>query len=152
MSHEGRPWVPQYLLISLKFLKDGLARREAQGDKRSIALSWNNIGLAFQDSGQYKAAYDALVRARDLRREVNDLQGLVVTLNNLGTIHSDRGEDHEAIAIWTQALELADEIGDRRRHAVLMINIGEARYRMRDADDAVRILEEVEPAGGPREG
>ena len=99
------------------------------------------IGLVFQDSGQYKAALDALTRALEYRREVDDLPGVTATLNNLGTIYQDKGDDAEAVRLWNEGLEVAREIGDRKRQAILMLNIGEGQYRMRLIDEAISELD-----------
>ena len=44
---------------ALEFTQKGLIMRRTIGDRRSIALSLNNLGLVYQDSGQFRLALDA---------------------------------------------------------------------------------------------
>ena len=50
------------------------------GDRRSIALSLNNLGLALQDSGEFKQALATFERSLAIRREISDLLGVVMSL------------------------------------------------------------------------
>src|SRR5690606_31841205 len=110
----------------------------------SIALSLNNLGLVYQDSGRFEEALEAFSEALSIRREIGDASGMAQTLNNLGTIHQDNGDHAQATALWTEALEYARRVGDRMREAVILTNLGESSYRQRKPEEAIAILSQAE--------
>ena len=117
-------------------------------DRRSIALSLNNLGLVYQDSGRFDAALEAFQEALQIRREIGDAPGMAQTLNNLGTIHQDNDEHGKASARWNEALEYARRVGDRMREAVILTNLGESSYRQGKPEEAISVLQEAEQARG----
>jgi len=58
--------------------------RRQIGDRRSIALSLNNLGKVYQDSGQFVRAVECFEQALQIRREIGDLVGVAVSLKRLG--------------------------------------------------------------------
>ncbi len=79
-------------------------------DRRSIALSLNNLGLALQDSGEFKQAVDGVRpgRSGSGARSATWWASWWGALNNLGTIAQDQ-RDHRAGAgaSSAEALEVA---------------------------------------------
>ncbi len=133
----------RFMVKALELRKD-LAVGEDKGTKRSIALSQNNLGLVYQDSGRFAEAKQAFESALLLRQEIGDRPGIAQTLNNLGTIHQDDGTDERAIELFDEALEVARSVGDRMRQAVILTNLGESYYRMDQAEKAIATLERAE--------
>ncbi|MAQ18369.1 MAG: hypothetical protein CMN30_26670 [Sandaracinus sp.] len=132
-------------------LRKELAEREADfdgtlspGSKRSIALSLNNLGLVYQDSGRFSEAKAAFEEALLLRQEIGDRPGIAQTLNNLGTIHQDDGTDSRAIELFDEALDVARSVGDRMRQSVILTNLGESHHRLGNAEEAIANLERAE--------
>jgi len=70
-------WLKGEYPQALVALRDGLTRRRKLKDRRSIALSLNNLGLALQDSGKFKEALESFEQALSIRREIGDLVGIV---------------------------------------------------------------------------
>lgn len=133
----------RFLVKALEHRK-ALAVGEDKGTKRSIALSQNNLGLVYQDSGRFAEAKQAFEEALLLRQEIGDRPGIAQTLNNLGTIHQDDGTDERAIEQFEEALEVARSVGDRMRQAVILTNLGESYYRLDQAEKAIATLEKAE--------
>jgi tetratricopeptide (TPR) repeat protein len=127
-----------------RFMAEALQIRRELGDPRSIALSLNNLGIVYQDSGRFAEAKACFDEALILRREIGDRPGLAQTLNNLGTVHQDNGDNETAIALWKEALDLAREVGDRMRQSVILTNIGEAHYRLGRPAEAIKVLKQAE--------
>ena len=117
---------------------------EGGQSKRSIALSLNNLGLVYQDSGRFSEAKDAFEEALMLRQEIGDRPGIAQTLNNLGTIHQDDGTDERAIELFEEALAVARSVGDRMRQSVILTNLGESHHRLGNPEKAIATLEKAE--------
>jgi tetratricopeptide (TPR) repeat protein len=125
-------------------MRQALERRQALGDRRSIALSFNNLGLVYQDSGRFHEAQTAFQEALLIRREIDDKPGIAQTLNNLGTIAQDNEDHQRAVDLYQEALEVASEVGDRMQQAVVLTNLGESNYRLERPTDAIRVLKQAE--------
>ena len=121
-----------------------LTMRRKLGDRRSIALSLNNLGLVYQDSGQFKLALDAFEQALRIRREIGDLVGVSISLNNLGTVAQDQRDDKQALTLFLEAHEVAKETGDRNRLALVLTNLGETYNRLGDPAKAIHHLKQAE--------
>ena len=135
---------PNLVDDALAALREGLVRRRKLADRRSIALSLNNLGLVHQDSGQFKDAIDAFSQSLGIRREIGDLMGVVASLNNLGTIAQDQRDYPRALVFFDEALEVARQIGDRNRTSMVLTNIGVVHYHTGKPALAIEVLRQAE--------
>ena len=87
-------------------MRAALERRQELGDQRSIALSFNNLGLVFQDSGRFDQARVHFQEALLLRQAIDDPPGIAQTLNNLGSVAQDSGDHGRASELYRQASAL----------------------------------------------
>jgi tetratricopeptide (TPR) repeat protein len=128
---------------ALEEMRAALNMRRRIGDRRSIALSLNNMGLVLQDSGQFQEALEAFEQALHIRREIGDLIGMIITLNNLGTVAQDQGDFAKALSMFEEASKVAREIGDKNKIALVLTNLGEVHRVMGNAVEAVNHLRQA---------
>lgn len=129
-------------------LRRGFVESGLHGARRSLGLSYNNLGLVYQDSGRFVEAKQALHDALVLRRSIGDVAGVAQTLNNLGTIHQDDGDHVGAGELFEEALSNARQVGDRMREAVILTNLGENHYRRGAPAKAIAELQKAEEVSG----
>jgi len=116
------------LRLAVKKYEEALSLWRAIGDRRSEAITLNNIGLVYYSLGDNQKALGFHTKALPLRRAVGDRNGEATTLNNIGLVHYSLGDNRKALDFFTRALPLPRATGDRRVEAIMLNNIGEV-YR-----------------------
>jgi CHAT domain-containing protein/tetratricopeptide (TPR) repeat protein len=112
------------LRLALKKYEEALSLWRAIGDRRSEAMTLNNIGLVYNSLGDNRKAQDFYAQALPLRRATGDRNGEATTLNNIGLTYYSLGDGRKSLDFFTQALPLLRAVGDRRGEAITLNNIG----------------------------
>jgi diguanylate cyclase (GGDEF)-like protein len=109
---------------SLNYHLEALSLREKIGDKSSIALSLNNIGIVYERLRDYEQALSYFNRALVLRRESGSKARIASTLNNIGDTYLEMGNPAKALVAQREALKLRVEVNDKSSIALSHRNIG----------------------------
>ncbi len=89
-----------------------------------IASDLANIGTLLKNKGDYAAALEYYLQARDLKRQVGDQRGVGSLTGNIGMLYSELGKNAEAMEYHTKAAEIWEKIGNRSGLATTYNNIG----------------------------
>jgi tetratricopeptide (TPR) repeat protein/serine phosphatase RsbU (regulator of sigma subunit) len=100
-----------YYAKSLESYQKGLQIKEESGDKRGIAIAYNNIGAIDQLRQDYKRAIIEHTRALKIFEEIGAQEGMVSSYNYLGVTYLKSGNYSKAELYSNTALKLAEEIG-----------------------------------------
>jgi predicted ATPase/Tfp pilus assembly protein PilF len=106
-----------------------LELRRELGDKRGIASSLTNLGVATDRQGAYGRAVALLEEALALARELGEAVLIARTLGNLGTVLGHLGQDAHEAARYEEALALFRALGDEHGIAVALDNLGLGSFR-----------------------
>ncbi len=128
---------------SARSLVDGalMLGREA-GDKASISVSLNILGILAYNQGDDIAARTLYEESLALRRELGDKRGIAVSLNNLGLVAQEQGDYTAARALHEQSLALRRETGDKGGIALTLYNLGSVAYNQGKYEAARTLYEE----------
>jgi len=110
---------------------------------QDLGYSHHNLGVALSESGSPEDGLQHLIKARDLRRAINDYQELVLTLEQLGEISLKLDRIDEAKAYAEEGLALSAVLG---RNPVLRGVLGvlaTVAQRRRDFELAVQLQVEI---------
>jgi serine/threonine-protein kinase len=101
-------------------LRQEASRREPQSpwDRRDVAESYFNIGVARRDLKQLPEAEEAFLKSRDIREKLKpDLataaqlaHDLAATYTALGSLHAAAGKKEQAIAEYRQAVTIQERL------------------------------------------
>lgn len=134
----------------LPLLERALAIVEAGDDRRSIALTLNNIANYYSRTKMYEQALPAYERSQQLYTAVGDLRGISMVVYNAGLTLESMGDEKRARDNYEQSLKLKRAIGDRagtaRRMAVIasyLILEEELEQAAAYLEESVRLCEEV---------
>ncbi len=94
--------------------KKGIVAAEAAGDRRWLAVLWNNLGWTHEDAGRYDESVAAYRKARELHHETGDDHAKLLADWALGHALRLAGEGDEAKRLLEPTLATA-----RKRHAEL---------------------------------
>jgi len=125
-------------LNSIKYNDQAVALATKLGDKRSLSITYNNLGDIYLEKDPEKAkAY--LEQTLRLKNELNLIKGIEITQSNLGYIHLKNKEYKEAIGYFDEA---ATQI--KGRQLVLVYNnMREAHQGMGNMEKALFFSEKA---------
>jgi len=98
------------------------------GDKRGVAESAGNMGIAYYNLGHYAKAEHCYRKKMRLCQELDFKRGLSVTWINLGILYQDQGKFSKALACTRKSLRICEKLGDKRGISNCLCNIGLALY------------------------
>ncbi len=101
-----------YWLERQVVIQSGLAAARAQANERNEAAFLNNLGLVYQDKGEWDRAIEFYQQSLEISEKVGDEVGMAPTYNNLGSVYQDKGEWDRAIEFYQQSLEIREKVGD----------------------------------------
>jgi CHAT domain-containing protein len=81
-------------------------------DRRTIAVTLNNIAEIYADLGNYRKALEIHTEALQLRRAVGDTDGEANTLNHLGAVVAKLGDQDKARGHFERALAIQRTSGN----------------------------------------
>jgi tetratricopeptide (TPR) repeat protein len=103
----------------------------------SIAVSWHQTGMVYQDAEQPEAAEEAYRKSLALEVQLGNLAGQAGTLVQLGNLYDDLlGRAEEAAAFYRQAADKYVEMGDVANEGVTRSNLGDTLRKLRRLDEA----------------
>jgi tetratricopeptide (TPR) repeat protein len=99
-------------LKAIKVIESLLAEHSAKAEtnraKKIRANAHNNIGLIYQDQGDYPGALNEFLAALKIREEIGDLRGAASARNNIGIIYKNQGNYTEALREYEATLKIAE--------------------------------------------
>jgi CHAT domain-containing protein/tetratricopeptide (TPR) repeat protein len=115
------------------------------GDRRSVAVLWGSLGVAYWYTGDYEAVKRQYEEALKARRAIDDriLEGK--TLNGLGSVHYQLGDYASAFDFYTQAVELRRKTGDLDGLGTSLTYLGNTYLALGRTIDARNTYEQALP-------
>ena len=110
---------------ALEVQLSALKINEELDDKKSLAISNNDIGILYKVMKDFPTALPYYRRSLQYCREINLGKGIAMTLSNIGTIHNEMGANDSAMYYYKLALDKANEIKDKPAQSNALDNIGE---------------------------
>ncbi len=111
-----------YLEAAKYFSLETISKETPQTLGRANLL--NNIGIVYEETGQFDSASYYYTRALKLVEQLNEHELTANTLNNFGTLYRDKGEPEKAIEYYNRALALRERNHDKLGVARSNHNLG----------------------------
>ncbi len=106
-----------------KFLQ-AIAIYQRVGERKNLGLAYGNVGIIYQQWGQYSKAVEFDEKALAITRKIGDVQGEGQTLGNLGTVYYDWGQYAKAVEFFEKSLAIKRKIGDVKGEGATLSNLG----------------------------
>ena len=105
-------------------LKNQHNKFELEKFKKSLANSYNNIGLIYYDQGNLEKALEYHEKSLDISEEIGDKKGMSFSYNNIGIIYKNQGNLEKALEYNEKSLDISKEIGDKKGIGKNYYNLG----------------------------
>lgn len=130
--------------LALRNHFEALRLRQQFGDKRFVAISYNNIGLVYRSRKDFQNAIRYYKESLAIKEEMGDEKGILNTLINIGSAYQSNNQFDSALSFAKRARELAfslhldnDILAAESNMAAAMVNLGRL-------DDAFSLLASAE--------
>lgn len=134
---------------ALGYFHKALASAEALHGPQSeeVAKVLNNLGVVYNDLGEFSKALDHLQRALEIRLAVlgEEYNLTATTYNNIGNAYLDSGDPNKALEYFQKALDINQKVldSDDPALAVSYNDLGNAFYSLGDYGKALVYLEKA---------
>ncbi|MEO0396284.1 MAG: CHAT domain-containing tetratricopeptide repeat protein [Cyanobacteria bacterium P01_A01_bin.137] len=106
-------------------------------DKEGQSFVLINLGLLYQELGQYSKAIDSLMQSLDLQQEnFNEPEIQAQALKLLGRAYRDLGRTEESIKYYNQALQLIQLISNKNEQVSILASLGASYTALNQYKDA----------------
>ena len=109
---------------AIDYGKEALDLAEMLQYKKGIAASCNNLGIAYDNMGEYDKAAQLYFRSMKLKEEMGNLPGLANVYGNLGGIFEAQGNYDKAEEYHKKALAIGEKLNDKSIIAYAQQNLG----------------------------
>ncbi|MGC1526406.1 MAG: tetratricopeptide repeat protein, partial [Phormidesmis sp.] len=119
---------------------------EQQNEPAMVATAWHQLGIVYQNAGQYDPAEAAYRQSLEIQTRRGDLSGQANSLTALGVLYSDKfNRPEEAVTFYRQAAEKYVQQEDSRSEGFARNNIAAALCKLGRYDEArTEILRAIE--------
>jgi two-component sensor histidine kinase len=93
-----------------------------------MTYSLNNIGVIYQDKGEYDTALEYHKRALKIKTELNDSVGIAYSLNNLSIIYTELKNFDAAFKNLNLSLKILEKLGDKKNISFTLQAIGNTYF------------------------
>ncbi len=113
-----------------------LAIADYDRDKRILAKSYNDIGIIYQNYGNFQLSLDYYFKSKKIYEEIGDNSGLGGNYVNIGLIYYYKGTYDKALEFYHKGIALSEKENNSRLKSVCLENIGLLYFEQREFDDA----------------
>jgi len=114
---------------------------EQVGYGPGIGMTVGNIGVAYQDLGEYSKAIKLHEKSLRIDRMVGDEVGEARALTNLGNVYQGRGEYAKAVEYYEQSLRIVRKLGDGGQEGQTLGNLGTVYKNLCQYSEALKYFD-----------
>jgi|GEM_PF-388040 len=122
--------------------EQGLEIAKKTEHRQAISLFIGNLGLVYDDLGDYQKALAYYEQALGIDKEIGDKKGIGDNLNNIGVVYQNLGDYQKALGYHEQALAIKREVDDKKGMGNGLSNIGTIYRHLGDHQTALAHYEQ----------
>lgn len=137
----------QYMQGSLKeaitYYEQGLQEYFSINNIDGVASCENNIGLVYNDMGDYEKAMKFHLKTLKLREEMKDEKGIAKSLLNIGNVYLNQENLEEALKYYEKSAQICEKINLLVDLANNYNNMGNIYKRQKKNEKAIEVFEKA---------
>jgi tetratricopeptide (TPR) repeat protein len=109
---------------ALGYTREALNLATEINDKKGVAASYNNLGVAYRNQGALDKALEYYINSLKRYEELDNKEGIATTKNNIANIYSLKRDYGHALHNLEESYNTFIQIGDERKIIGSMNNLG----------------------------
>ncbi len=109
---------------AIKLSTEALEYAKEVGTDSLVARAYNVISMAFLHLKDNEAAFEHLIKAKNIYTKINDSLKLITINNNIGVFYGDNKEVDSSNVYYKKAMKIAETLNNKRTIFLLAYNIG----------------------------
>jgi len=110
------------------------------GNRARKLSTLNNIGIVYEDQGNYAKAVEFFFEALKSAESLQDKNKMAIVFTNLGTVYKNQKNFEKALDYYAKALSIAEEAGDQAKIAIHLGNIGSVYVGKKEYDKGLDLF------------
>jgi tetratricopeptide (TPR) repeat protein len=128
---------------ALDYTREALALATEINDKKGMAASYNNFGVAYKNQGVLDRSLEYYFKSLKSYEELQNKEGIATTKNNIATIYSIKGDYPEAKRHLEESYKLFVELGDDVKILGSINNLGNLYSDLQMFDKANELFDQA---------
>lgn len=109
---------------AIGYTKEALELATNIGDKKGMAASYNNLGVAYKNQGALDKGLEYYLIALRAYTDLDNKEGIATTKNNIANIYSLKRDYDQAMKYFQESEDILTQLDDKRRMVGTMNNLG----------------------------
>lgn len=138
-----RTYLPSDPVKAIGYTREALSYATEVNDKKGLAASYNNLGVAYRSQGAYDKALEYYIRSLNLYVELDNKEGIATTKNNISTIYSLKKDFSQSMKYLEESHQLFLTLNDSVRIIGSLNNMGNLHNDLQLYDQALSYYQEA---------
>jgi tetratricopeptide (TPR) repeat protein len=128
---------------ALGYTREALNLATEINDKKGIAASYNNLGVAYRNQGALDKALEYYINSLKRYEELDNKEGIATTKNNIANIYSIKRDYGNALRNLDESYNMFIQIGDQNKIIGSMNNLGNLHSDIQLYEKALKYFNEA---------
>jgi tetratricopeptide (TPR) repeat protein len=128
---------------AIEFTREALSLATEIDDKKGMAASYNNLGIAYKNQGALDKSLEYYLISLQLYDGLQNKEGIATTKNNIGNIYSFKKDYGQAMKYFEESHNQFMEINDKQKIIGSMNNLGNLHSDLQLYEQALKYYTEA---------
>jgi tetratricopeptide (TPR) repeat protein len=138
-----RAYLQQDPVKAVGYAREALNLATQIDDKRGLAASYNNLGIAYKNQGALEKALEYYIHSLRLYDGLQNKEGIATTKNNISTVYIMKKDYGQALKYLDESYNLFLELNDPTRIVGSMNNLGNLHVEIQLYEKAMKYFSEA---------
>jgi tetratricopeptide (TPR) repeat protein len=138
-----RAYIQSDPVKALGFTREALNYATEIGDKKGLAASYNNLGIAYRNQGALDKALEYYITSLKIYESLNNKEGIATTKNNISNIYSMKRDYGQAMKYLEDSHNLFLELNDPSKIIGSLNNLGNLHSEIQLYEKAMKYFSEA---------
>lgn len=136
-------YINQDPIRATEYTREALSLALEITDKKGMAASYNNLGVAYRNQGALDKALEYYLTSLQMYQNIQNKEGIATTKNNIGNIYSIKKDQAQATKYLEESNKLFLELKDEARIIGSFNNLGNLYSELQMYDQAMKYYDEA---------
>ncbi|MBL7846211.1 MAG: tetratricopeptide repeat protein [Cyclobacteriaceae bacterium] len=137
MNELFRAYISSDPIAAVGYTREAMILAEKIGDKKGMAASFNNLGVAYRNQGALDLALANYLKSLELYTTLQNAEGIATTKNNIATIYSMKRNYSQALTFYEESNQGFVALGNTDQIIGSMNNLGNLHSDLQLYDKAL---------------